>query len=76
MWYNIHLVISSLRLQSTEEGKYKANNLDESDEEKKTGSASIAMSPQRSRRNSLSSDSPPPLPQPQEKRMIISDVEL
>lgn len=65
-------------MQSTEEGKYKANYLGESDEEKKTGSASIPMSPQRSRRNSrdLSSVSPPPPPQPEEKRMIISDVEL
>lgn len=61
---------------STEEGKYKAHHLDESDEEKKTGSASIPMSPQRSRGNSLSSASPPPPPQPEEKRMIISDVEL
>ena len=60
--------------QSTEEGKIPANILDESDEEKKLGTGNIPMSPQGSRKNSLSSN--PQSPPPDEKKIKISDVEL
>lgn len=58
--------------QSTDEGAFHANILDE-DEQDKTTSGNIPMSPQRSRKTSLSSISPPP---EDEKKIVITDIEL
>lgn len=54
-----------------EEVKYRAN-LDETDEDTKSGTGNIPMSPKRSRANSLSSTTP----EPEKKKITISDVEL